>query len=730
MSVVHVNSISGITSITTPSSSDVLTIHKSNNAERLRIDSSGRLLLGTTTEGFATYGDQFTIANSGHCGMTIRSGDTSDGNIYFSDGTSGADEVRGFVEYNHNGNTMNLGTNGGWKLRIDSNGHVGLGIAPSDVDSIGKALNIASSTGGAIYLQDTDAPTTKFAAISYNGGTAALQIHAHHSSSYIDLGTNGLQRINIRNDGDVCIGSHTTNYADSPLEVRSTNDGGDVAFRVTNNTTTNGSQTGIIFTTTTSDYTSAAIAHKRNDNALIFYNGQSASAGGFSNATERVRIDSSGCVRVGNTHTQTTSGNTKRIALGGKGSIWGWVSGQINGAVTIADNYYWDGSNNKAIESDYCAYLSLRSGSMRFGNTASSQTGGNNVSGGIHEKFRITNGGYVHAGNTGHGTNKVGGQAITGQDHDPYVKILANNSNHWLAQLRSDHTSGNGVFLRAGNSSSTYTLYATGYDENKPHLTVNGKGAVGVGTGAPDQSSIPGIHIYTTSGDDCRIAFETPTKTNSRIGYFGLSNRFGVDVCNGFEIRDAADGYDTRLQITSGGAVRLYHNNGSVKLATTSWGYQPHGDVIPHGDNTRTLGWSNERWTQLYAASGSINTSDRTEKNTIVDSDLGLSFINKLKPVSYKFNSGVRTHYGLIAQDIEDILPGIGKTTGDFAAFIKTDNPAVLYEESEDTPEGKEVGDVRIPAKITYGLRYSEFIAPLIKAVQELSDKVDALESS
>ena len=346
------------------------------------------------------------------------------------------------------------------------------------------------------------------------------------------------------------------------------------------------------------------------------------------------------------------------------------------------------------------------------------------------ERLRITTDGYVHAGNTGHGTNKVGGQAITGQDYDPYVKIYANTSNHWLAQLRSDNTSGNGVFIRAGNASSNYPLYVCGYDENNAFLTVNGKGAVGIGTNAPGQSNVPGIHIRTESSDDCRIAFQTPTKNNSRIGYFGLSNRFGMDVCNGFEIRDAADSYETRFQITSAGAVRLYHNGGSVKFATTSWGAQPHGDVIPHGDNTRTLGWSNERWTQLYAASGSINTSDRTEKNTIVDSDLGLSFINKLKPVSYKFNSGVRTHYGLIAQDIEDVLPGIGKTTGDFAAFIKTDNPAVLYEESEDTPEGKEVGDVRIPAKITYGLRYSEFISPLIKAVQELSAKVDALESS
>ena len=92
------------------------------NNERLRIKSNGHVMIGTTTEGFATYGDQFTIANSGHCGMTIRSGSSSDGNIYFSDGTSGADEVRGFVEYNHSSNYMQLGTNGSARVQINSSG--------------------------------------------------------------------------------------------------------------------------------------------------------------------------------------------------------------------------------------------------------------------------------------------------------------------------------------------------------------------------------------------------------------------------------------------------------------------------------------------------------------------------------------------------------------------------------------------------------------------------------
>ena len=96
-----------------------------NAATQMILDTSGRLLLGTTTEGFATYGDQFTIANSGHCGMTIRSGTSNYGTIYFSDGDDGsADEVRGFIDYNHSNNQLQIGTNAATRLRIDSSGNV------------------------------------------------------------------------------------------------------------------------------------------------------------------------------------------------------------------------------------------------------------------------------------------------------------------------------------------------------------------------------------------------------------------------------------------------------------------------------------------------------------------------------------------------------------------------------------------------------------------------------
>ena len=91
--------------------------------ERMRINSSGNVMIGTTTEGVDT-GENFTIADAAHCGMTIRSGNSSNGNIYFSDGTSGTSEYMGLIRYNHVSNYMLFSVNNNERMRIDSSGRV------------------------------------------------------------------------------------------------------------------------------------------------------------------------------------------------------------------------------------------------------------------------------------------------------------------------------------------------------------------------------------------------------------------------------------------------------------------------------------------------------------------------------------------------------------------------------------------------------------------------------
>ena len=102
----------------------------SSPTERMRIDSSGRLLVGTTTEGDGQ-ADNLTIADSANCGVTIRSGTSSKGQIFFSDSTSGDGESIGRLVYNHSDNSMRFNTNGSERMRIDSSGRLLHGVSSS-----------------------------------------------------------------------------------------------------------------------------------------------------------------------------------------------------------------------------------------------------------------------------------------------------------------------------------------------------------------------------------------------------------------------------------------------------------------------------------------------------------------------------------------------------------------------------------------------------------------------
>ncbi len=94
-----------------------------NAVERLRINSVGQVMIGTTTEG-RVEADDLTIATSGSTGITLRSDPGSAGNIMFSDGTSGNDELRGILQYHHLDNRMSFSTNATRRLTIDSSGRL------------------------------------------------------------------------------------------------------------------------------------------------------------------------------------------------------------------------------------------------------------------------------------------------------------------------------------------------------------------------------------------------------------------------------------------------------------------------------------------------------------------------------------------------------------------------------------------------------------------------------
>lgn len=198
----------------------------------------------------------------------------------------------------------------------------------------------------------------------------------------------------------------------------------------------------------------------------------------------------------------------------------------------------------------------------------------------------------------------------------------------------------------------------------------------------------------------------------------------------------------------SGSALPQIYGNGSV--LQLSWANNSSVGVVlgsgafrDAGDGNINLGASNHRFATVFAKTGSINTSDRNEKNTIADIDpeQAEKLIMGLKPSTFKFNDGTsgRTHWGIISQDIEELLPQIGMTDMDFAGFIKSPKTEDYYEDVSETVTDEETGEEKtvtrkelktrvIEGEYVYALRYSEFIAPLICMVQKQQKQIENLE--
>ena len=173
-----------------------ITFENTSGTERARIDSSGRVLIGTTTAGYSDL-DDLTIATSGNTGITIRSGTSSLGVIGFADGTSGNTQYRGVIQYNHSSDAMEFNTADAQRMRILGDGRVLINTSDGAAFSSRKltvadtssgattAIEIRSATNGSGRLYFTDSTS------SGNAGSYAGKVFYDHNTDYMGFYTGG-----------------------------------------------------------------------------------------------------------------------------------------------------------------------------------------------------------------------------------------------------------------------------------------------------------------------------------------------------------------------------------------------------------------------------------------------------------------------------------------------------------------------------------------------------------
>lgn len=233
------------------------------------------------------------------------------------------------------------------------------------------------------------------------------------------------------------------------------------------------------------------------------------------------------------------------------------------------------------------------------------------------------------------------------------------------------------------------------------------------------------VYQGTTYIDGNKIMTGTVTATNLEGGTVYLLDN-SADEAAALFLTGASSYEGGALRIVSG-AIEINAMDGAVYIEDGGGYYlQLMGEDItcrgyfqPAASGKYALGWSNALWSEVYASTPSINTSDETKKKDIVrDISRYNDFFDGLMPCSYRFidgNSG-RIHLGMIAQDIEKTMMKCGISDMDFAGFIKS---------PREDAEGN-----TIDGEYDYALRYAEFIPMLIWQVQKLKARVAELEEA
>lgn len=282
-------------------------------------------------------------------------------------------------------------------------------------------------------------------------------------------------------------------------------------------------------------------------------------------------------------------------------------------------------------------------------------------------------------------------------------QVLTRTSNglEWTDQSGSSHADGDHTSFAASGHNHDSDYMSAGDTSHATHVSYGGSGGYYGDSSTVARSN----HSHASSGGVTSIS----------AGGSGMTGAVAfTSTGSGF--------FDTISQDTQ--QVKFTRSGvSSVKL-------RPASSSATYG-----LGDSTYRWLILYSQFASNTSSDENLKENIAVSDLGLDFINDLQPKKFTY---IR-QFGWVCENTEEQVEAedseCNSCDEDTDCNVKWVDVTGIEEDAisygliaQDVealqPEGTNWNLVRGEGDETKSLAYSEFISPLVKAVQELSTQV------
>lgn len=297
----------------------------------------------------------------------------------------------------------------------------------------------------------------------------------------------------------------------------------------------------------------------------------------------------------------------------------------------------------------------------------------------------------------GHALLGLFNQSATDEAAVTYDSILSDSSQTQTTGTYSRFV--NNLNPVGGPYTTVYGIHVPGYtvDFNLLSLwSTNSAQITGPSTASfPWNSPVPAnwVNIYTNLLSNGPVVAGGLTHA-----YSTASASMSLEAVGSIQVGDVDGSGNTnhaiQLGYSTGGASGYIQsiNNASalqpLSISASTISFTATGGLLPSQDNSYPFGSTGKRWTTIFAVTGTINTSDATQKTvrstaiTDVEKRWGAAIKGLIK--AFQWNDAIaakgadkaRIHFGILAQEIEQAGLAVGIADPSRYAFLCKD-PAV-----------------------------------------------------